>query len=160
MLKAGGAPKYIYNVDISKGVVERLDLRTDLNYTLYPIQIHTTAFIFLRGIEFRIFSHMCIGKRVFYKVTKKERKYMEALNLVFNFYDYEMIPLKRLFTKRSIESWIMRWRELLLYAMFSRDLVIYRKIDLENYLKPVETKAVERGVLYQNIGVEAATDML
>ncbi len=80
VLSAGGGTKYIYNINVHNGRVEELLANTPLDYANYPIQIHTTAFIFLSGIEFRIFSHMCIGKRVFYKVTAYHRKYMEALN--------------------------------------------------------------------------------
>ncbi len=135
VLSAGDKTKYIYDINISTGRVVELPPDTPLDHINYPIQIHTTAFIFLRGIEFKIFSHMCIGKRVFYKVTAKHKKYMEALNLVFNAYEYDLLPLRRLFTRRSVESWLMRWRELILYMQFVRDMVIYRKLDFEKYLR-------------------------
>jgi hypothetical protein len=108
---------------------------TSLDHATYPIQIHTTAFIFLRGIEFRIFSHMCIGKRVFYKVTSNHKKYMEALNLVFNAYEYDLLPLHKLFTRRSVESWLMRWREVILYMQLAKDKLVYGKLDIEKYLR-------------------------
>ena len=135
VLSAGGHTKYIYNINIYNGRVEELPPDTDPDHALYPIQIHTTAFIFLRGIEFRIFSHMCIGKRVFYKVTAVHKKYMEALNLVFNAYEYDLLPMRKLFTGRSVESWLMRWREIILYLQFVRDKVFYGKLDFEKYLK-------------------------
>ena len=135
VLSAGDVTRYIYNINIYNGRVEELPADTDLDYALYPIQIHTTAFIFLRGIEFKIFSHMCIGKRVFYKVTAAHKKYMEALNLVFNAYEYDLLPMRKLFTRRSVESWFMRWREIILYMQFARDKVFYGKLDLDKYLK-------------------------
>jgi hypothetical protein len=135
VLSAGDKTKYIYHINISNGRVVELPSDTPLDHINYPIQIHTTAFIFLRGIEFKIFSHMCIGKRVFYKVTAKHKKYMEALNLVFNAYEYDLLPLRRLFTCRSVESWLMRWREIILYMQFVRDKVVYGKLDIEKYLK-------------------------
>ena len=135
VLSAGDKTKYIYDINISNGRVVELPPDTPLDYINYPIQIHTTAFIFLRGIEFKIFSHMCIGKRVFYKVTAKHKKYMEALNLVFNAYEYDLLPLRRLFTWRSVESWLMRWREIILYMQFVRDMLVHRRLDFEKYLK-------------------------
>ena len=135
VLSAGDHTKYIYNINVSTGRVVELPAGTPLDHTSYPIQIHTTAFIFLRGIEFKIFSHMCIGKRVFYKVTGKHKKYMEALNLVFNAYEYDLLPMRKLFTGRSLESWLMRWREIVLYMQFVRDMVFYRKLEIEKYLK-------------------------
>ncbi len=138
VLHTGGVPKYVYNVEISTGRVEEVENAKPLGHDKYPIQIHTTAYIFLRGIEYKIFSHMCIGKRVFYKVTKSQRKYMEMLNVVFNLVEYDMLPLSRNFTGRSIQSWLMRWRELLLYSMFVRDLVFYKQIKIAKYLKPMK----------------------
>ncbi len=135
VLSAGGAPKYIFNINVHKGRVEELPLHTVLDHETYPIQIHTTAFIFLRGIEFRIFSHMCIGKRVFYKVTSKQRKYMEALNLAFNAYEYDLLPMRKLFTWRSVESWTMRWREVVLYMQLAKDKLLHGKLDFEKYLR-------------------------
>jgi len=135
VLSAGDCTRYIYNINVSTGRVVELPDDTKLDHTTYPIQIHTTAFIFLRGIEFKIFSHMCIGKRVFYKVTSSHKKYMEALNLVFNAYEYDLLPVRKLFTGRSLESWLMRWREIVLYMQFARDMLFYRKLDVEKYLR-------------------------
>jgi UDP-MurNAc hydroxylase len=135
VLSAGDATKYIYQINISNGRVVELPADTPLDHATYPIQIHTTAFIFLRGIEFKIFSHMCIGKRVFYKVTSKHKKYMEALNLVFNAYEYDLLPMYRLFTRRSVESWLMRWREVILYMQLAKDKLVYGKLDIDKYLQ-------------------------
>ncbi|MBO9201751.1 MULTISPECIES: MBL fold metallo-hydrolase [Niastella] len=135
VLSAGNTTKYIYHININQGRVVELPPDTPLDHTNYPIQIHTTAFIFLRGIEFKIFSHMCIGKRVFYKVTAKQKKYMEALNLVFNAYEYDLLPIRRLFTWRSVESWSMRWREVILYMQLAKDKLVYGKLDIDKYLK-------------------------
>ena len=135
VLSAGDTTKYIYQINIHQGRVVELPPDTPLDHGKYPIQIHTTAFIFLRGIEFRIFSHMCIGKRVFYKVTSSHKKYMEALNLVFNAYEYDLLPLHRLFTWRSVESWSMRWREVILYMQLAKDKLVYGKLDLDKYLR-------------------------
>jgi UDP-MurNAc hydroxylase len=140
VLKVKDRPAYVFQVNINTGFVESLDPAIQLDHDLYPLQIHTTAFIFLRGMEYRIFSHMCIGKRVFYKVKKADKKYMEALNLIYNFYDYHMLPLRRNFTGRSLSSWLSRWRELALYLMFCRDMLLYNEIRFEKYLKPVHTK--------------------
>jgi UDP-MurNAc hydroxylase len=135
VLSAANVTRYVFNINIYNGRVEELPAGTVLDHTIYPIQIHTTAFIFLRSIEFKIFSHMCIGKRVFYKVTGKHKKYMEALNMVFNAYEYDLLPLRKLFTRRSLESWLMRWRELILYMQFVRDKLVYGRLDIDKYLR-------------------------
>lgn len=136
VLKVAGSVAYIFEVDISRGIVRDLNKTTPLDYESYPVQIHTTAYIFLKSIQFRIFSHMCIGKRVFYQVTHEKKRYMEALNQLFNFYEYDMLPLHRNLTLRSIQSWTMRWREIILYLCFARDIILRGAIDVERYLPP------------------------
>ena len=138
VLKTADVPRYVYNIDVAKGTVEEISSQETLDHTRYPIQIHTTAFIFLRAIEYKIFSHMCIGKRVFYKVTKYHKKYMEALNLIFNCYEYDLLPLRKNFTSRAIASWFSRWREVILYILLAKDRFVYGKLNLAKYLKPIE----------------------
>jgi UDP-MurNAc hydroxylase len=140
VLYAEEKPKYIYQVDVTTGMVEELspadvDL---LDYEKYPAQIHTTAFIFRRCIGFRIFSHMSIGKRVFYKVTKDAKPKMETLNLVFNLEEYDMVPISRNFRARSIQTWWLRWRELVLYMSLVKDKILTGKIDFEKHLQPID----------------------
>jgi UDP-MurNAc hydroxylase len=135
VLSADSVPKYIYNIDISNGTVEQISKDTLLDFIHYPLQIHTTAFIFQKAIQFKIFSHMCIGKRVFYKVTKHHKKYMESLNQIFNCHEYQLFPLSKIFTSRALESWLMRWRELLLYFMLAKDKMLTRKINTKKYLR-------------------------
>lgn len=133
-------PTYVLDVNIAKGTVVQLDPReVNLdNYTEYPLQIHTTLFIFQRCLAFRIFSHMSIGKRVFYRVTKASKPSMELLNLVFNLEEYDMLPLSRNFKGRSIETWLLRWREILLYFGLAKDKVLTGKMDFNKYLRPVK----------------------
>lgn len=136
VLYKAGKPGYIYNINVATGTVTELPAETPLDYGLYPIQIHTTAFIFIRCIAFRIFSHMSIGKRVFYRVSKAGKPKMELLNSIYNLDEYDMLPLKRILSKRSLETWMLRWRELLLYAMLVRDRVFYGRFRISRYLKP------------------------
>jgi len=131
-------PKYIFNIEATTGEVEQIDAaQVNLSdYKSFPIQIHTTAFIFLRCIGFKIFSHMSIGKRVFYRVTSAAKPKMELLNLIFNLDEYDMIPLTRNFQGRSIETWFLRWREIVLYFALLRDKIFYGKLDFGKYLQP------------------------
>jgi len=130
-------PKYIFRINVSKGRVEELPLDTDLSDNqAHPLQIHTSAFIFLRSIGYRIFSHMSIGKRVFYKVTKAAKGKMEELNLIFNLEEYDMLPLWRNLKPRSLQTWCLRWREILLYLLLVRDKLLHRRLDFGKYLRP------------------------
>ena len=125
----------IYALDFYNGTVTEQDSYDDEHD---PIQIHTTAFIMLRCIAFSIFSHMSIGKRVFYRVTSGKKKYMEMLNSVFNLYEYDIIPLKRNFSARSRDTWRLRWREIFLYFALVKDKAITGKMEMKKYLKPAK----------------------
>lgn len=131
-------PAYIYNINLANGEVKEIDANENLDFDRYPLQIHTTAFIFKRSIAFQIFSHMSIGKRVFYKVRKKDKPKVELLNLIFNLEEYDMLPLKRVFSKRNLETWMLRYREILLYFNLLRDKLFYKKLNATKYLKPLE----------------------
>jgi UDP-MurNAc hydroxylase len=123
----------LFEVDFYSGHVSELDSFDDGSN---PIQVHTTAFIMQQCIVFDIFSHMSIGKRVFYRVRSDKKKYMELLNTVFNLYEYDLIPLQKNFSGRSIQTWLLRWRELVLYACLVRDKVFTGRMELKKYLKP------------------------
>ncbi|NDC42425.1 MAG: hypothetical protein EBZ77_12905, partial [Chitinophagia bacterium] len=133
VLRVTDDKKLIFDVDMMTGDVVELDSYSDEKN---PIQIHTTAFIMLRCIAFNIFSHMSIGKRVFYRVRSDKKRNMEMLNSVFNLYEYDMLPLKNIRSKRSLETWRLRYRELFLYASLAKDKVLTGKMDLKKYLKP------------------------
>ena len=137
VLYAKDKPAFVFNINVTSGQVDHLSADVNLDFETYPIQIHTTAFIFKRSIAFRIFSHMSIGKRVFYKVKKSHKPKLELLNLIYNLEEYDMIPLMSNFSKRSIETWRLRYREIILYMMLAKDKLIHGKMDFKKYLKPI-----------------------
>jgi len=129
-------PTYVFNIEISTGSVEELDKNTVLDFDVYPIQIHTTAFIYLRCIAFRTFSHMGISKRVIYKLKKDNLLKMKMLNFIYNLEEYDMLPVSRNFSKRNIETWMLRYREVFLYCQLLKDKILYKKNDFSKYLPP------------------------
>ena len=132
VLKSGEREK-ILHVNIYDGSVDEL---TTYNDTDNPIQIHTSSLLLMQCISLGLFSHLSISKRVKYRVSKGKKKYLEGLNLLFNFYEYDMLPFSRIFQKRFFETWFLRWREIVLYLALVKDLVIYRKLSFAKYLKP------------------------
>tara|TARA_X000000950_G_scaffold289373_1_gene412523 strand:+ start:15068 stop:16462 length:1395 start_codon:yes stop_codon:yes gene_type:complete len=143
---------YFKNVDIlyvlmKKGVVSRIisvnlfskklsekKLSTNItNYSLYPIQVHTTEFIFQRCIAFGIFSHLTISKRLKLMVSKEIYNKMKAYNYLINMVEYELLPLRNNLKVRSLKTWLLRWREILLYANLSASYIFSGKVDLKKY---------------------------
>jgi UDP-MurNAc hydroxylase len=128
---------YLVNVNAATGEVRFIEVNTALVFDRFPFQIHTTTFVFKRCIAFRIFSHMAIGKRVFYKLHSRNKRPLEFLNLVFNLDEYDMLPVSRVFTRRSLETWFLRWREIVLYLQLVGDKLLHGRSDLGKYMQPI-----------------------
>lgn len=117
-------------VDLAAGTVEPLPSVDDHRH---PAQVHVAAHILNQCIERDLFSHLPISKRVRYRVTKADKRTIQVLNLVFNLYEYDYLPLRRNVNRRFARNWVDRWRELLLYGRAATDLALGRGIDVERY---------------------------
>ena len=133
VLQSGDSIHCVASVNIFSGSVRFHETDVDLDFKRFPIQIVTSTFIFRRSIAFKIFSHMAISKRVTYKLRRKDVKKLQLLNLIYNLDEYDMLPIRRIFSYRSISNWILRYREIFLYLRMFIDRVIHKKIDLRKY---------------------------
>jgi len=100
----------------------------------FDCQIHTSTRIFNQCVTTQLFSHLAISKRVKYKITLSSKSKLTRLNFLLNMYEYDLLPLHKNLSKRSITNWLTRWRELVLYIAFTKDLIVGRKIDVTRYL--------------------------
>ena len=75
-------------------------------------------------IERDLFSHLPISKRVRDRVTKADQRTIQVLNLVFNLYEYDYLPLRRNLNRRFLRNWLDRWRELVLYGRAATDVAL------------------------------------
>lgn len=121
---------YAFNIHTGEFVEESLAKINE-----YDAQIHTATRIFNQCVTTDLFSHLAISKRVKYKVTKKTKPRVVWLNLFFNMYEYELLPLQKNFSKRSLINWILRWRELVLYFQLACDLIFKRELQIHKYLR-------------------------
>ena len=128
-------------VDLYRGgAVREIDSCDDRSH---PIQIHTSAAILRHCMSVDLFSHLAISKRVRYRVTSRLKKHVVLLNLLFNCYEYEMIPVRRLWSRRFIGVWLTRWREVLLYVRIVFNLARRRRFDMSKYLPPARIARIE-----------------
>jgi UDP-MurNAc hydroxylase len=125
--------KSIYLVDIYNKRVEQLDRFDD---ETNPIQIHTSTLIMRQCLKMDLFSHLAISKRVRYRSRKRDKHHIERLNLLFNFYEYDMLPVRRVFQGRFFQTWTLRWREVLLYFHLLWNKLIYGNLRLRTFLPP------------------------
>ena len=132
-IAVAGEKRFIFSVDLYHGKTVELN---DYNDKDNPIQIHTSAFILRQCIAMNLFSHLSISKRVKYRVTSEKKRHVKTLNYIFNFYEYDLIPLSRLISWRYISEMLQRWREGFLYARIAFDLFTTRKFEMSRYLPP------------------------
>ncbi len=128
---SSGENKVILTVNISNGSVSQLECFNDKDN---PLQIHTSLFIFRQCIGLGLFSHLSISKRVRYRCLEKNTKYIKLFNLLLNMYEYDIIPLRKLLSIRSIGNWVRRWRELVLYGQLVMEKVLSGRMRFQKYL--------------------------
>jgi len=127
---AAGDRREAFAVDLATGAVRPV---ADVDDTRHPAQVHVSAAVFNHCVERDLFSHLPISKRVRYRVTKDQKRTIQALNLVFNLYEYDYLPLRKVLTRRAVVNWMDRWRELALYGRVAVDVALRRGIDVERY---------------------------
>ena len=132
-----GDQQYAFEFDINTGKFSPQSIES---INEYDAQIHTATRIFNQCVTTELFSHLAISKRVKYKVTRKTKSRVAWLNLFFNMYEYELLPLRRNFTKRSIVNWALRWRELVLYFQLTFNLVTKGTLQTQKYLRAQNTQ--------------------
>jgi len=116
-----GAATQIIEIDLFRRTV------TEMPQTTSPtgdhMEVHTSTLVFRQCVALDLFSHLAISKRARYRVTKRARRYMVLLNLLFNLYEYDYLPLRSMLTARFVTNWMKRWREILLYARMSAEWI-------------------------------------
>ena len=126
-----GNNAYCFEVDFYRREVREISHYDDQSH---PIQIHTAVAVMRHCIASGLFSHLPISKRVRYRVTSEKKYLLTLLDFFFAFYEYEILPLRGILHRRCFTSWLLRWRELLLYAQIGKDIMLGRAFDYARYL--------------------------
>ena len=129
---SAGDRQFLFEVDVYarrvRAIVESERGRTPL------LEIHTSALVFRQCMALGLFSHLPISKRVRYRVTTATKRHMHFYNLLFNLFEYELLPLRRLASARFLTTWSSRWRELLLYSRIGVDVALGRGVRPDKYI--------------------------
>lgn len=136
MLTAG-EQRFIYQVDLYKGEIAQLESINDKDH---PLQIHIAAYVMRHAMGVNLLAHLGIGKRVTYRVTRKEKKYAERLKTMLDLYEYELLPLTNNLRLRSLQTWALRWREIFLYVTLLKDKLLGKKLNFEKQLVPLPSE--------------------
>jgi UDP-MurNAc hydroxylase len=128
-----GRQSRYFVVDLYLGSVhEAATLEDDV----HRLQIHTSSFIFRQCMALNLFLYLGISKRVVFRCRKSEAKYLWILEFLFNLYECDMLPLRRMLKPRFILAWFPRWREILLYGRILARKAAGKPFSLSDYLAP------------------------
>jgi UDP-MurNAc hydroxylase len=128
---SAGERRMFFEVDVHRSTVREL---TSADTHAEVLEIHTSAFVMKQCMGLHLFSHLPISKRVRYRVTKATKPYIDGLNFLFNLYEFGYLPLRTAMDRRALETWILRWREVLLYGQIATDVALGKGLKVSRYL--------------------------
>lgn len=128
--------KRYFCVNIYRKEVSELD---HIDNQAQSIQMLVPTFVMRHCLIASLFSHLPISKRIKYRMHTKDKKFVLIYNMLINLYEYELVPLKNLFSKRMFRIALFRWREGFLYLSIIMKLMIGKKMVQGHYLPKVRT---------------------
>ncbi len=121
----------IIEIDFYAKTVRFIDQFTDESH---PMQIYTRTALFRHCIISKLFSHLAISKRIRFRTTKGNLRRLRAWAYFLNFYEYDLLPLRNALSRKFFRQWILRWREIALYAHIIFSMLLGRKFRYTYYL--------------------------
>jgi len=112
--RAGAGVDY-FLIDVYAGKIAQIHAH---ELPEHPIIFETAAPVLKKALAANMFSHIGISKRVCYLSRREDARYIGSLNQLLAAYEYEVLPLSRSLTLRTLRVYARRWRELLLYVRF------------------------------------------
>jgi UDP-MurNAc hydroxylase len=103
----------LWKVDLYAREVTRA---TTDEYLASDMRIEMPAIMLRQALRMNMFSQTGISKRVKWIATKQSMVLLGFFMLMLDFEEYDLIPLHRNLSLRSMRVWMRRWREVLGYA--------------------------------------------
>jgi UDP-MurNAc hydroxylase len=120
----GGGTDY-FKLDLYLNQVSKIaegDLAPD------SLQFETTALVLREAMASNMFSHIGISKRVIYRSRRQDARHIRKFNELLAAYEYEVLPLRLLFSFHTLKVYMRRWREVVLYAQLIAGLLAGKSI--------------------------------
>jgi UDP-MurNAc hydroxylase len=131
-----GDRTFLYEVDLANRKVTAIEPGAELK----PMaEIHMSALIMKHAMAAKFCAQISIGKRVRYRVTTRTKRYVLLLEFLMNLYESELLPVRRWFRYRFLETWVLRWREVALYLRIMSDRMRSRRLSEEQYILGTRT---------------------
>jgi len=121
-----GRPVYFNSCSGQHSDLWKIDLHansvmpaTREEYLSSDMRIEMPAIMLRQALRMNMFGHTGISKRVKWVATGQSMSLLGFFMLMLDFEEYELIPLRRNLSWRSLRVWSRRWREVLGYAQLT-----------------------------------------
>ena len=118
-----GRPVFINSVAGNSSEIWRVELYGNSvvrasaeQYATSDMRLEIPALILKQALRMNMFSHAGISKRMKWFGTTQSMPLLAFFVQMMDFEEYELLPLRRNLSWRSLRVWLRRWRELLGYA--------------------------------------------
>jgi hypothetical protein len=93
-----------------------VEAASDDEYAASDMRIEMPSIILKQALTMNMFAHAGISKRTRWLATTDAMDLLGFFMFMLDLQEYELIPLRRNLSWRSIRVWLRRWREVLGYA--------------------------------------------
>jgi UDP-MurNAc hydroxylase len=114
---------YINSLSDERSTLWKIDLyenrvspATAEEYRASDMRLEIPAIVLKQSLRMNMFGHAGISKRVRWVATRASMRQLSLFMLMLDLEEYEVIPLYRNLSWRSIRVWLRRWREVLGYV--------------------------------------------
>lgn len=111
-----GSGDNLWKIDLHANTVVR---STPGEYFASDMRIEIPAVVLKQALRMNMFAHAGISKRVKRLATRKSMGLLGLFMQILDFEEYELIPLHRNLSWRSLRVWARRWREALGYVQLT-----------------------------------------
>jgi len=118
-----GRPIYLNSRSGQRSDLWKIDLHANSvtpatadEYASSDMRIEMPAIMLRQALHMNMFGQTGISKRVKWIATRQSMGLLGLFMLMLDFEEYELIPLRRNLSWRSLRVWLRRWREVLGYA--------------------------------------------
>lgn len=89
---------------------------SEVEFEQSEMRIEIPAIVLKQALRMNMFAHAGISKRMKWSATTASMPLLSLFMTLLDFEEYELLPLRKNLTVRSLRVWARRWREVLGYA--------------------------------------------
>ncbi len=102
-----------YALNVAKGTVRDVP---ESQFADFTMRIEAPELVLRQAVALNMFHHAEVSKRLRFYATAEDMPRLQLFVDILTLKEAEVLPLRKLFTWRTLQAFLPRWREGLLYA--------------------------------------------